>query len=365
MKPAPHYLEEELHQRVQQDRSLFEFLQAGSLDGIWYWDLENPENEWMSPQFWTTLGYDPAQKQHLAAEWQDLINPDDLAVALDNFNRHCADPNHPYDQVVRYRHASGDTVWVRCRGIVIRDDSGKPIRMLGAHTDLTALKKVEAEREITIALLQTMQQENHLQGLVRSVVELMQSWSGCQAVGVRLRQGEAYPYFETKGFPPALVEAERRLCARDQNGELVRDSAGNPVLECMCGNVICGRFNPDLPFFTANGSFWTNSTSQLLASTSEADRQARTRNRCHGEGYESVALIPLRAGGVRLGLLQFNDSRKNRFTAPRIALFERLAANLSVGLSQRLTAQALRESEERYRSVVDINPAIKYANYAA
>jgi len=40
-----HYLEEELYQLVQRDRSIFEFLQSGSLDGIWYWDLENPENE--------------------------------------------------------------------------------------------------------------------------------------------------------------------------------------------------------------------------------------------------------------------------------------------------------------------------------
>ena len=64
--------------------------------------------------------------------------------------------------------------------------------------------------------------------------------------------------------------------------------------ECMCGNVICGRFDPSKPFFTARGSFWTNCTTELLASTTEADRQARTRNRCNGEGYESVALIALR-----------------------------------------------------------------------
>jgi PAS domain S-box-containing protein len=46
---------------------------------------------------------------------------------------------------VRYRHRDGSTVWVRCRGIVIRDDAGKPIRMLGAHNDYTALKQAEAQ----------------------------------------------------------------------------------------------------------------------------------------------------------------------------------------------------------------------------
>lgn len=34
-------------------------------------------------------------------------------------------------------------MWVRCRGITIRDKSGKPIRMLGAHSELTALMEVE------------------------------------------------------------------------------------------------------------------------------------------------------------------------------------------------------------------------------
>jgi PAS domain S-box-containing protein len=97
----------------------------------------------MSPRFWGLLGFDPADKEHLAAEWQDLINPEDLEVALDNFTKHCADPNHPYDQIVRYRHKEGSTVWVRCRGIAIRDQTGKPVRLLGAHTDITELMRTE------------------------------------------------------------------------------------------------------------------------------------------------------------------------------------------------------------------------------
>jgi len=140
-----HYLKRELYGMVKQDEALFEFLQQGSLDGIWYWDLEAPENEWMSQRFWTLLGYDPAGKKHLASEWQDLINQEDLKVALENFTKHCEDPSHPYDQIVRYQHKDGTTVWVRCRGLAIRDEKGKPIRMLGAHTDLTQQKKIEED----------------------------------------------------------------------------------------------------------------------------------------------------------------------------------------------------------------------------
>jgi PAS domain S-box-containing protein len=137
------YLQRELEERVRQGQGIFRFLREAVLDGIWYWDLEHPEFEWMSPEFWRLFGYDPATKKHLASEWQDMIHPDDLAVALENFEKHCADPSHPYDQIVRYRHRDGSTVWVRCRGMAIRNDAGKPVRMLGAHTDVTALKQAE------------------------------------------------------------------------------------------------------------------------------------------------------------------------------------------------------------------------------
>jgi PAS domain S-box-containing protein len=140
-----HYLKSELYNYMSQDQAFFEFLQEGLLDGLWYWDLEAPQNEWMSSRFWTVLGYDPVEREHLAAEWQDIVYAEDLATALGNFRQHCQDKRHPYDQVVRFRHKNGSTVWIRCRGIAIRNDSGKPVRMLGAHTDVTEQKLAEAE----------------------------------------------------------------------------------------------------------------------------------------------------------------------------------------------------------------------------
>lgn len=156
MTSKDNYLKTELYALVREDESIFEFLQDGSLDGMWYWDLENPESEWMSPRFWTLLGYDPAEKSHQSSEWQDLIHPEDLKIAIENFKKHCDDPNHPYDQVVRYTHKNGSTVWVRCRGLAIRDDNGKPVRMLGAHTDLTSQKQAQQHLAQSEAFLATV-----------------------------------------------------------------------------------------------------------------------------------------------------------------------------------------------------------------
>ncbi len=228
--------------------------------------------------------------------------------------------------------------------------------------DITAEKQADAEREIMIDLLGLMNSRNDIQALIRDVTALMQSFSGCEAVGVRLQDGDDFPYFETRGFPAEFVALEFSLCIRDREGKILRDEAGKPLLECMCGNIIRGRFNPALPFFTKNGSFWTNSTSELLSSTGDADRLAPTRNRCNSAGYESVALVPLRFADETFGLMQFNDKRRNRFSKERMELLERLADNLAIGLAQRRTALELMESEQHFRTLSDSGQALVWAS---
>jgi len=110
-------------------------------------------------------------------------------------------------------------------------------------------------------------------------------------------------HWMTDGFSEDFVLAERNLCERDEAGEIVRDGTGNPVLECMCGNILRGRTDPTLPFFTEGGTFWTNCTTELPASTTEKECQARTRNRCNGMGFETVALIPLGCARLRMACL--------------------------------------------------------------
>ena len=206
------------------------------------------------------------------------------------------------------------------------------IRIYGI--DVTERQREQQERETTVGFLRLVNESTDTQNLVRAAATFFQQQSGCQAVGIRLKEGDDYPYFEARGFPQEFLLVENSLCARDSAGGVVRDTVGNPVIECMCGNVICGRFDPSKPFFTAKGSFWTNCTTELLAGSSESDRQGRTRNRCNGEGYESVALIPLSVGGERLGLLQLNDRRQGLFAPETIALWERLADYLAVALAK-------------------------------
>lgn len=169
--------------------------------------------------------------------------------------------------------------------------------------------------------------------LFADVVTLVQKETGIESIGLRLQDGFDFPYYVTRGFSQDFVEKENFLCVRDKMGNITRNSAGLPQLDCMCGNIIRGRADASLPQFTKGGSFWTNSTSDFLARAPTTDNQtAGTRNRCSASGYESVALIPIKDQET-YGLLQLNDSRKNLYSLKFIELMEWVAGSIGILIS--------------------------------
>ena len=142
------HLRKELYELVKSDNRIFDFIQDVALDGLSYCDIENPKNEWMSPRFWMTLGYNPEEMPHTSSAWKHLIHRDDLQLAIGNFKRHSQNPDDPYDYVVRYIHKDGSTVWIRCRGFAIRNSNGKVIRILRAHLDITKQREHEEKYQL-------------------------------------------------------------------------------------------------------------------------------------------------------------------------------------------------------------------------
>ena len=208
------------------------------------------------------------------------------------------------------------------------------------HIKALADKLVEAvmknrenrRREISLTVFRALNQGSDLQSSLGESLRIIQEGMDVSAVGMRLQEGDDYPYYVFDGFHDKHILRENELCVTDLEGQLMRDDVGNPVLDCMCGNILRGRFDPSKPFFTQGGSFWTNSTTELLASTTEKDRLIRTRNTCQAEGYESMALIPIRDDSEVLGLLQLNDHRPGCFTPETIRFLEELGKNIGENL---------------------------------
>ncbi len=244
-----------------------------------------------------------------------------------------------------------------CRLVIVAISQQSPLD--GYHRFLedlhTTMNKVSSRRES-----------------ISQITDRLVDWLGCDAVGIRLKDGDDYPYYESRGFPEEFVELENTLCLTDEQGRTARDGNGNPVLECMCGNIICGRFDPTLPFFTPGGSFWSSCTTKLLASTTEADRQTLTRNRCNDEGYESVGLFPLRYGETTYGLLQVNDRREGFLSKSLASTLEMAARNIASALALRLAIADQASAKLDYERIIELalegvlvldhNRRLKYVN---
>ncbi|UCE25793.1 MAG: GAF domain-containing protein [Candidatus Zixiibacteriota bacterium] len=250
--------------------------------------------------------------------------------------------------VVEHVHPDrqGDPRHFEVHGYPVFDDNGKVVSVIEYALDITSRRQAADRQKFAAQVLELLNHPTEESDTIRDILFLIKDFTGFEAVGIRLREEDDFPYYETVGFPAVFVERERYLCTRDEAGLLKRDPNGLAHLECMCGNVIRGRTDSSQPFFTKGGSFWSNCTTELLASTTEEERQSETRNVCNAEGYESVGLIPLRSGTECVGLLQFNDTRKNMFTLDLIEFFEQIGASVGIALARQRAEQALREAHD-------------------
>jgi PAS domain S-box-containing protein len=217
--------------------------------------------------------------------------------------------------------------------------------------NVTERKKMELRQRLAGKILGCLNQKSRGPELIKDIIKLIKEHTGFTAVGIRLREGDDFPFFEIDGFSHDFVKAENYLCARDESGKTIYDSTGHPVLECMCGNVLSGRTDSKLSIFTKGESFWTNSTTELLKSDLPKEYQGRTRNRCNQEGYESVGLIPLRTDEEIVGLLQISDTMPGRFTLDLLQFFEGIGASIGIALARVQAEQEIqklnRELEQR------------------
>ncbi len=141
------YLRRSQHRRLQasaeaSERRLSLVLDA-TQDGVWDWNLVTGDVHF-SDRWFTMLGYRPGELEGHVKSWEVLVHPDDMDTVRDIVNRHLSGEIPAYETEHRCRCRDGSWLWVLDRGkIVERDLEGKPLRMVGTHTDVTARKTAE------------------------------------------------------------------------------------------------------------------------------------------------------------------------------------------------------------------------------
>lgn len=120
-------------------------LQAAN-QGIYDFNMQTGEII-VSPEYATMLGYDPASFRETNVAWLERLHPDDYPRVAQLYRDYLAGKLPEYRVEVRLKTRAGDWKWILTLGrVVARDDTGRPLRMLGTHTDIDQQKRAEAER---------------------------------------------------------------------------------------------------------------------------------------------------------------------------------------------------------------------------
>jgi PAS domain S-box-containing protein len=210
--------------------------------------------------------------------------------------------------------------------------------------DISERKMAERYREMSRDILQILNEPGNIVDLIKQVITLMKAATGIEAVGIRLKKGEDFPYFTQEGFSNDFLSTENSLIELDSNG--------NSCLVCNCGLVISGKNDPGNPFFTRGGSWWTNNLSQLPDTQYGRELRFHPRNKCIHQGFDSLALVPIRDKDKIVGLIQLNDSRKDRFTLTTIEKLEGIASHIGTALIRSHSEELLRRKEEKRISIL-------------
>jgi len=238
----------------------------------------------------------------------------------------------------------------------IIDVTGKVGSVLCSSKDITERKRKEAYQEMGREVLQVLNDTGSIEDSIQRVLNILKMRTGLDAVGIRLQDGNDFPYFVQKGFSQDFYLHEDSLLERAADGGVCRDQNGNVRLECTCGLVISGKTDSINPFFTLGGSFWTNNSFPILYIPPSEDLRIHPRNRCIRYGYASFALIPIRKKERIVGLLQFNDKRQGCFTLDVIEILEGIASHLGSALMRKQSEYALQAERKRLEDIIGFLP---------
>ena len=76
-------------------------------------------------------------------------------------------------------------------------------------------------------ILQILSKPGTLQDSIQSVLSALKTRTGFDAVGIRLQDGDDFPYFAQNGFSNDFLLTENTLIERDADGGVCRDKDGN------------------------------------------------------------------------------------------------------------------------------------------
>ncbi len=160
---------------------------------IYEWDLGS-RVEWLG-HVDELLGYQPNEIPRTWEGYTSLLHNEDrerVLAAVDNRLK----SEEPYCVESRVRRKDGTYLYWQDRGTVVRDESGKPVKWLGAVSDITERKRTEeALRKTTAQLENTLAAIDDLVTVQdRNLHVVLSNWHGREHITEEERRSEPYCY---------------------------------------------------------------------------------------------------------------------------------------------------------------------------
>ncbi len=122
---------------IKRTSERYEYVIKATSDAIWDWDLENNKLVW-GDGVNTLFGYNLADTQGKdIAHHNNLIHPDDKEKIHASLLNIIASKFNNWEEQYRFKKADGSYAYITDKGIIIRNEIGKPIRIVGAKKDIT------------------------------------------------------------------------------------------------------------------------------------------------------------------------------------------------------------------------------------
>ena len=143
--------------------------------GTWDWNILTGELYWterIAPLF----GYPAGDLETSYDNFLAAIHPDDRKSVVHAVNA-CLERDLPYEIEHRVVWPDGTVRWLLEKGAVVRDETGKPIQMLGVVQDINDRKQIEEELIERDRQLQEAQSLAHIGNWTADLVTGKLSWS--------------------------------------------------------------------------------------------------------------------------------------------------------------------------------------------
>ena len=146
-------------ENLRKSEERWAFAIEGSGDGVWDWDLQTGKVIF-SGRYKEMLGHAGDEAWGSLDEWKSRVNGEDMHHAMQELEAYMDGKRAVYTAEYRMRCKDGGWKWMLVRGMVMgRAADGRPLRMIGTHTDITAHKQAAQQLRNLTAHLQSVREE--------------------------------------------------------------------------------------------------------------------------------------------------------------------------------------------------------------